>query len=296
MSGDEGLLSTTLVNRVLSKLEIDPPTPDLAGLGSIYYAWCRKVPFDNSLKMIDVRNTTHGPLAGSKPDTFFENWLRFGSGGTCWSGNGGFYALLSALGFDASRGVATMLVAPDLPPNHGTVVVKIHNARYLVDASILHSEPLLLDEANPPDTRAHGQAWGVRLRREGKHFKLNWLPLHMAEGLDCRIDYTPATLEDFEQRYESTRAWSPFNYELYLRLIKGDNVVGIAQGQRIEINAQGEFHVTQLNAADRLSVLVEELGIHKDLAERIPADSPTPPPPGSNTALRKLADAPMPPD
>jgi N-hydroxyarylamine O-acetyltransferase len=289
MSGGEELLLATLVKRVLNKLEIDPPTLDLSGLGSLYYAWCRKVPFDNSLKMIDVRSATQGPLAGSKPDVFFENWLRFGSGGTCWSGNGGLYALLRALGFDASRGVATMLVAPDLPPNHGTVVVRIQNSRYLVDASILHSEPLLLDEANPPDTRVHSQAWEVQLRLEDKHFKINWHPLHMTEGLDCRIDYTPATLEDFEQHYESTRAWSPFNYELNLRLIKGDSVIGIAQGKRIEIDAQGRIHATQLNAADRLSVLVDELGIHKGLAERIPADSPTPPPPGSQTALRRLS-------
>jgi N-hydroxyarylamine O-acetyltransferase len=292
MSGDEALLSTALVKRVLSKLEIDAPATDLSGISALYHAWCRKVPFDNSLKLIDVQGNSPGPLAGSKPDAFFENWLRFGSGGTCWSGNGALYALLKALGFDACRGVATMMAAPNLPPNHGTVVVQIQDCRYLVDASILHSGPLLLDEANPPDTRSQNRAWGVRLHRKDNNFKVNWLPLHMTDGMDCRLDYFQATLEDFAQRYESTRAWSPFNYELYLRLIKGDSVVGIAQGKRIEINPLGKFHATPLNAADRLSVLVDELGIHKDLVERIPVDSPTPPPPGSKTALRGLVDAP----
>lgn len=290
MSPDETLLSTALVARVLDKLEIDPPAPDFSGLSTLYHAWCRRIPFDNSLKMIDVQNNAPAPLAGSKPDAFFENWLRFGSGGTCWSGNGGLYALLGALGFEASRGVATMVVAPDLPPNHGTVVVKIQDSSYLVDASILHSEPLLLDAANPSDSRNRSQAWGVRLRHEDNRFHINWLPLHVSQGLDCRIDYTPATLDDFEQRYESTRAWSPFNYELYLRLIKGDNVIGIAQGKRVEIDSQGRFHATELNDADRLSVLVDELGIHVDLAQRIPADRPTPPPPGSQTALRQAAE------
>jgi N-hydroxyarylamine O-acetyltransferase len=284
MSSDEKLLSTDLVERVLNKLEIDRPTVNFAGLSSLYHAWCRKIPFDNSLKLIDVKSNMQRPLAGSKPDTFFENWLQFGSGGTCWSGNGGLYALLNALGFDASRGVATMLVAPDLPPNHGTVVVAIEGLRYLVDASILHSAPLLLDEANPLDALVHGQTWGVRLRIEDERFTVNWRPLHMTDALDCRIDYTAATLDDFEQRYESTRAWSPFNYELYLRLIKGNSVVGIAQGKRVEIDARGSMNATQLNAADRLSVLVDELGIHEDLAGRIPADTPTPPPPGSRTA------------
>lgn len=291
MSNGADVLPASLVERVLEKLEIDRPTLDLSGLASLYYAWCRKVPFDNSLKLIDVQGNNPGPLAGSKPGEFFENWLRFGSGGTCWSGNGGLYALLTALGFDASRGVATMVVAPDLPPNHGTAVVDIEGSRYLVDASILHSKPLLLDPASSPDTPIHGRSWGVRLRRDAKHFIVNWQPLHTAEGLDCRIDYIGTTLDDFEERYESTRAWSPFNYELYLRLIKGDSVVGIAQGKRVEINAQGRMQSTPLTAADRMSVLVDELRIHEELANRIPADTPTPPPPGSKTALAREQEA-----
>ncbi len=286
MSRDETSLSGILVRQVLDKLEIDKPTVDLAGLGVFYHAWCRKIPFDNSLKLIDVRSRAPGPLAGGSPDVFFESWLRWGSGGTCWSGNGGLHALLTALGFDASRGVATMLVAPDLPPNHGTVIVSFGASRYLVDASILHSEPLPLDEQGCSDTRIHNPAWGVRLGCESGHYTVTWLPLHLREGMDCRIDYTSATRDDFEQRYEATRAWSPFNYELYVRLIKGDSTVGIAQGKRVQINASGEFHTTPLNDADRFSVLVEEMGIHEDLAVRIPADVPTPPPPGSKTAAR----------
>ena len=38
-----------------------------------------------------------------------------------------------------------MLAAPDLPPNHGTVVVDVDSAKYLVDCAILHGEPLLLN-------------------------------------------------------------------------------------------------------------------------------------------------------
>lgn len=291
MPGNETVLSPSLVNRILGKLEIDLPAADLSGLGALYHAWCRKIPFDNSLKMIDVHGNSPAPLAGSKPDAFFENWLQFSSGGTCWSGNGGLHALLTALGFNASRGVATMRVAPDLPPNHGTVVVSIEDSLYLVDASILHSEPLLLDAANPPDTRNQGPAWGVSLFLEEQRFNIRWRPLHITDGLDCRLDYTDATQEDFEQRYESTRAWSPFNYELNLRAIKGDRVIGIAQGKLIEIDAQGETHATALTAADRLSVLVDELGMHPELAVRIPADRPTPPPPGSKTASRERGES-----
>jgi hypothetical protein len=67
--------------------------------------------------------------------------------------------LLVSLGFNASRGMGTMLVAPNVPPNHGAVLVVCDEARYVVDASILHSEPLRLDTSTL--TRVTHPAWGV---------------------------------------------------------------------------------------------------------------------------------------
>jgi hypothetical protein len=64
MSGEETQLPASLVNRILSKLEIDIPTTDLPGLATVYRACCRKIPFDNSLTMIDVQVESPGPLAG----------------------------------------------------------------------------------------------------------------------------------------------------------------------------------------------------------------------------------------
>ena len=115
-------LSPPLRERVLAKLGFaGSPAPTFENLGAIYAAWCRGVPFDNVRKLIHVRAGNSGPLPGSTAEDFLEAWLKHGTGGTCWSGAGAFHALLASLGFDAARGVGTMLVAPDLPPNHGSV-------------------------------------------------------------------------------------------------------------------------------------------------------------------------------
>src|SRR5690242_5074380 len=119
-------LPQSLIEKILAKLGLPTvPTIDLKGLDAIYSQWCRKVPFDNVRKLIHVKAGNLEPLPGDNSVDFFENWLKYGTGGTCWAGNGALFALLSALGFDSSRGVATMLVAPDVPPNHGTVLVRI---------------------------------------------------------------------------------------------------------------------------------------------------------------------------
>ncbi|NJN51406.1 MAG: hypothetical protein HC809_06115, partial [Gammaproteobacteria bacterium] len=117
-----GLLPPELIVRVLERLRM-PAYPENSprGLEALYRAWCRNVPFDNIRKLIALRANHSGPLPGDDPQEFLEAFLAHGVGGTCWAGNGALCTLLQALGFDATRAVATMMVAPGLPPNHGSV-------------------------------------------------------------------------------------------------------------------------------------------------------------------------------
>src|SRR5262245_48157505 len=90
-----GTLSDPLVERVLAELGLTDsgePTPDT--LRQIYSAWCQSVPFDNVRKIIHIRSGNPEPLPGSTPEDFLGSWLKFGTGGTCWSGAGAFHALL----------------------------------------------------------------------------------------------------------------------------------------------------------------------------------------------------------
>src|SRR5262245_66212075 len=110
MSCKSEALSIDLLERVLTQLGLsDRPAPRLHGLQTLYAAWCRKVPFDNVRKLIHLHNHYPGPLPGDDVVDFFEAWLRHGTGGTCWAGNGALQVLLASLGFAAFRGLATML-------------------------------------------------------------------------------------------------------------------------------------------------------------------------------------------
>ena len=283
MSFKTGELSIHLLERVLMRLGLsDRPAPTLDGIQTLYARWCRKVPFDNVRKLIHLHNHDPSPLPGDDATDFFEAWLTYGTGGTCWAGNGALHALLVSLGFRASRGIGTMLVAPQVPPNHGTVLVACDETRYVVDASILHSEPLRLDEYAP--TGVTHPAWGVQCSTRDGHWHIRWRPVNRAEGLDCRIDHLDVTRETFRERHEHTRPWSPFNYELCARLICGDAVVGTTGGQRVELNSTGGVVHQRLEGNDRIRLLVDELGMQEEIVRRLPLDTPTPPPPWSRTA------------
>jgi N-hydroxyarylamine O-acetyltransferase len=282
-------LSMELLERVLSRLELsDRPAPTLHGLQTLYAAWCRKVPFDNVRKLIHLHNHDSGPLPGDDPAEFLDAWLAYGTGGTCWAGNGALHAVLVSLGFEASRGMGTMHAAPEAPPTHGTVLVTCEGSRYLVDASILHGAPLPLHETEPTGV-AH-PVWGVHCRKRDGTWFIRWRPLHQPEGIDCRLQYLHVSRETFRDRHEQSRAWSPFNYAVYARAMRGETVVGVVHGQRVAFDGAGSVHCTPLSGDDRLRVFVDELGIHEAIVRQLPPDRPTPPPPWSRTAQAAAVD------
>lgn len=268
-----------LVERVLSRLGFTAaPEPDLHGLSQLYAAWGQRVPFDNLRKLVHLAEVERGeraarePLPGDLPEAFFRDWLRFGCGGTCWGASGALHALLRAIGFEARRGIATMLIGPDQPPNHGTVAVGFGREQYLVDPSMLFHTPLLLDDAMR--TEVDDPAWGVSCQREGEHLVVTWRPLHTDQPLACRIEGWGMTQEAFSKRHEATRTWGPFNFSASLRVNRGRTVVGLGMGQRVNVGEDGQRVTLPSTRESRQRFLVEECGIAEALVNQLPQDRP----------------------
>ena len=277
------LLPEELVEQVLAGLGLNQrPEPTFEGLRKLYAAWCQKVPFDNVRKLIHVRAVNSGPLPGSTAADFLKGWLRFGAGGTCWAGAGAFHAMLGTLGFQAVRGIGTMLAAPDLPPNHGTVAVNFDTDKYLVDCSILHGEPLLL--RSDSQTSITHPACGVECSTREQRWHIHWRPLHRFDGFECRLERFDASGDEFNECHARTRGWSPFNYELTARINRGERVIGMSFGKEVSIEHDGSVTQRLISDAERKRVLIEEIGISEELVRLLPNDIPTPPPPGSRTA------------
>lgn len=274
-------LPEELIEAVLAKLGLSGrPQPTLQGLAAVYAAWCRRVPFDNIRKMIHIRRGDPAPLPGDSALDFFEHWIRHGTGGTCWAGNGALCVLLESLGFAAQRALGSMLAAPNpppgQPPNHGSTTVEFDGRLYIVDASILHGAPLLL-EGNHEANEAR-LAWSVQCEsREGRWY-IAWRPLHRPAGIDFRLDEFAAAAATCRLLHERSRSFSPFNSELTVRLNRGDAVIGAGFGQHVVLRAGGEVAQRPLQGDDRLRFLIEEIGIHEELAATLPPDVPTAPP------------------
>src|SRR3989304_1242155 len=137
-------LSKDLLNRVLDRLGFNEPlVADVINLQRLYSSWCMNVPFDNVRKMVVLKSQDKRPLPGLNAEEFFENWLKNGSGATCWPMANALSELLSSLGYYACRVVGYMRDLGIM--NHGSVKVSINGLDYLADASLLLNVILPLD-------------------------------------------------------------------------------------------------------------------------------------------------------
>ena len=266
-------MRTDLTDAVLDRLGVERPSCDLAGLRSVYAAWCGSVPFDNTLKLIHSAEALPGPLPGSTADAFFDTWLEHGTGGTCWAGNGALHDLLSELGFAVERALATMLSSPDARGvNHGSVIVTIDDARWIADASILSGTPIRMVGPGSDDA----SKTLPRLEWLGDKPAVMWRVLSAPDGFPCLIQRIGAEWDDWDRLHQATAAWSPFNYQLSTRLLRRGESIGVAQGQRFVFRADGSLDASPLVGEERTRFLVEEMGIAETIAAKVPRDRSVP--------------------
>ncbi len=270
------MMTPQLLEQVLQKMGFStPPGNDLAGLSAIYGRWCRKIPFDNIQKRLFYSGPAQGPVPGHNSEDFFQKWLAYGTGGTCWANSHAMHDLLEALGIGVVRVAATMLATPDVVgPTHGTVFAAVDDRRYMVDGSMQTELPVPVEEGDAQEVRHPAQR--VHLEHREGHWYVRWHPAHRPHGLWCRVEMVDVPLEQFNEYHERTRVRSPFNASLYIRLNHPEQTTTIFSGEKVVMKLDGVPSKTPLVGEQLVQVLVEEFGIAEELAVSLPADEPPP--------------------
>ncbi|HYF50044.1 MAG TPA: arylamine N-acetyltransferase [Planctomycetota bacterium] len=255
-------MPSELRGRVLKRLGLlHTPSSDMKGLSAVYRAWCAAVPFDNIRKMIALRTQASGSLPGSDAIDFFEAWLAYGCGGTCWASNNALYTLLRSLGFQARPVAGSMRDVGVI--NHGSIKVALDRRDWLVDSSMLTNEPLPLGSSVyiSKDRVFGGEVEPV----DGTHIVWMAVPPH-DDGFPCRLLQDPIDPAFQMKAYEASRSQSPFNERIYARRNRPDAMVVVRGPTRFQRSARGVERM-DLSREQLCAVLCEEIGISETLVE-----------------------------
>lgn len=260
MSNDDRPLSPGLARRALERLGFAAPPPvDLDGLSAVYRAWCTRVPFDNTRKMIALRTGARGPLPGIYADDFFASWLAHGTGGTCWPSGNALFTLLEAAGFAVRRVGASMRDQGVV--SHASGKVRIDERDWLVDSSMLVNTPLPLGSG----VHLGGDlVWPVEVEAvDGTHV-IWWQAPPNAAYMPCRLLLDPAPFQEYFDGYERSRERSPFNQRLYARINRPGELIVLLGHTRFSRTAAGVVS-RDLTADELLRALREDIGLSENL-------------------------------
>jgi len=248
--------SPALLERVFARLGFSRrPAADLAGLESLYAAWCRHVPFDNLRKRIALKKGGTEPLPGGLPGDFLSAWLEHGTGGTCWPSSNGLHALVADCGFDVRRISASMFDRND--HNHGSLVVRLDGCDWMVDSSIECGFPIPLERGV---ARTLGDAiHPIRIEPVEDGFRIHWGMTQSTNTMPCRLMQDPVDEAFYLERYEISRGYSVFNTALYARKNFPDRLISFVGRTRFD-KRLGGVSARQLSDAELREALVGELG------------------------------------
>jgi arylamine N-acetyltransferase len=131
-----------LLDRVLAGWGLPSAAPDLSTLDALHRAYLTRVPFENATKLVKASRTGKPDTAIRGPVEFWEEHLRWGSGGTCFAATSAYQFLLRYLGF-ASTTIFCHLPAQE-PDAHAALLVTVEERPVLVDVGYALPMPVPL--------------------------------------------------------------------------------------------------------------------------------------------------------
>ena len=254
----ERAIPVDVLERVLTKLGLAArPTIDLAGLMQVYAAFSGDVPNDNILKRIWLVGDRAKPIPGGDPVEFFSNWLKHGTGGTCFPANGALCTLLCGLGFVARRfSGAVLMEGLEHEGNHGAVIASVDGVNYLVDAQLASFAPL-------PLVAGHFASTGdgihdISATPHAAGFDIRWHPgANRERPMIMRPDLARGPVDHayFLAQYELSaardRRRSPFNEGLFVgRHFRGSTLI-VSRSARIVVSSDNVATKSEISLKER---------------------------------------------
>jgi len=178
----------------IKKFSLISATPSLESLHSLYQCFLR-FPYENISKILKVASGCEGENRFRLPEEVWEDFLRHGLGGTCFSLSFFFKKILDDSGFN------TYLVMADRSygdNTHCAVVVILDGKNYLVDPAFLLPQPVLFGV----DFILEGKIWNY----EFSNYQFYTIKNNQRK-LRCTYKNVPVSREDFFHYWTQSFGW-----------------------------------------------------------------------------------------
>lgn len=221
-----------------------------------------RMPYENLTKIIKAGAGVQTGHAKRLPDTVIRDYVRHGTGGTCFSLTAACIAILDGCGFEAYPLLADRHYGSD---THCAVMFS-HNARLLLlDPGYLIHQPVYLPTTEPVTITSGFQTLELCPHDAGRRVELFTIANNNRRS---RLTYKVAPVDGptFGRAWERSFTWEMMTYPVLTRY--ADGIHHYLQGEQLRIrSAEGTTRRT-LSADDEYVFISKTLGIHPTIIKQ----------------------------
>lgn len=255
------LTDSNILKSFLQKNSIDESVTGQDLIFRIADAFSR-IPYENLTKIIKSEAVISARSAMRYPDELIGDYLKWGSGGTCFSLTAAIIAVYNAVGIEAHPVLADRHYGPD---THCGLILVTPAGVYLLDPGYLFFIPTIL-----PTEKAVSIETGYN--------RIELVPLLNGEKVEMytvvkgnrklRLVYKmkPVDAETFEKAWEQSFAWEMMTYPVLTRVNAGQHQY--IQGNKLSIRTEQKTHRVELTPEMEIDYISKNLGINRELVKK----------------------------
>jgi hypothetical protein len=251
-------ITDEMAGRFLSRFNISGEDPEHL-LFQVTSAF-KELPFENLTKIIKADSVISASSARRHPDELIGDYVRFGTGGTCFSLTASLVALLDALGIEAWPVLADRHYGQDT--HCGLVIVRQDGSVLLLDPGYLLFAPVPLPTEEPSFFDTGFNRVELKPVSGGTRIEL-YTSVKGNRKLRLTFKIEPVSDEAFGRLWERSFAFEMMTYPVLTRQVNGTHQY--LQGNVLACRDSRHTERITLTPEKQIDFICGSVGISKDI-------------------------------
>jgi arylamine N-acetyltransferase len=220
------------------------------------------IPYENLTKIIksDVLVSVRSALR--YPDELLSDWIRWGTGGTCFSLTSAMVAVYNCMGIEAHPLLADRHYGID---THCALVVVIPEGVFLLDPGFLFYHPVQLPQHTPVSVNTGYNTIELIPKDNGSRIEMYTIVKGSRKmRLVYKTDFIDAVR--FEKAWESSFAWEMMTYPVLTRVSASQHIY--LQGDALAVRTAEKTSRQKMSIDERFKFISGTMGIDPEITRK----------------------------
>jgi arylamine N-acetyltransferase len=220
------------------------------------------IPYENLTKIIKSDVLVNARSALRYPDELLGDWLRWGTGGTCFSLTSAMVAVYNCMGIEAHPLLADRHYGVN---THCALAVVLTDGAYLLDPGFLLYHPVLLPTTVPVSVNTGYNIIELIPKENGSRIEMYTI---VKGSRKMRLVYKSAFIDavQFEKAWESSFAWEMMNYPVLTRVSASQHIY--LQGDALSVRNAEKTNRQKMTTEEQFKFISGTMGIDPEITRK----------------------------